>query len=66
MCDVDHDGDIGNNDDVAKVGNGVPTSDDGDDDHDVGIGNNDDVGDDAQQGMVCQQEGRGSRVSAGN
>ena len=50
VCDVDHDGGIGNNDDVAKVGNGVPTSDDGDDDHDVGIGNNDDVGDDAKKG----------------
>ena len=44
----------------------MPTSDDGDDDHDVGIGNNDDVGDDAKQGMVCQQEVGGSRVSAGN
>ena len=35
--DVDHDGGIGNNDDDAKLGNGVLTSDDGDDDHDAGI-----------------------------
>ena len=38
--DVDHDGGIGNDGD-AKLGYGVPTSDDGDDDHDVGIGNDD-------------------------
>ena len=55
--DVDHDGGIDNNDDVAKLGNGVPARDDDDDDHGVGIGNNDDVGDDAKLGYGVPTRG---------
>ena len=54
--DVDHDGGIGNDGD-AKLGYGVPTSDDGDDDHDVVSGNNDDVGDDAKLGYGVPTRG---------